>query len=164
MPGVNSREPRDVNFYGLPNVAPAKYLIISRPPLPLPPILDGLMNQLQPLVEHFQKLTSSKPPPINAVLVNRYCNGQDSMGMHADNYYGMGSVPFIVSLSFGGARTFNLQSRNGQFSIACELKSGSVLFMYGRKLQVEWKHGVFKCNSSLEERWNLSFRNHIVLT
>jgi alkylated DNA repair dioxygenase AlkB len=158
--GVNVREPRDVNFYGLSNVLPIRYLHLSREPQLLPPILMEIMSGLQPLVAHFEKKTLCRTPNINAVLINRYHNGLDSMGMHNDNYSAMGAVPFIVSVSFGAMRAFKLESNDGNISISCKLTSGSVLLMYGKKIQQNWKHGMGKDKSSKTERWNLSFRHH----
>lgn len=92
----------------------------------------------------------------NAALVNLYVNGSHSVGWHADDEPGVGSV--IASVSLGATRTFRLR-RNADTSdqIAVELVDGSLLVMAG-DTQREWKHSLPKRKNVREPRINVTFR------
>ena len=47
----------------------------------------------------------------NAVLLNLYRDGRDSMGMHSDDEPELGRDPVVASLSLGQPRTFVLQPK-----------------------------------------------------
>ena len=70
----------------------------------------------------------------NYCLLNRYRNGQDSMGMHADDEPEMGDV--IGSLSLGA----------------------TTLMIMAGTMQQHWKHEIPKTNENVGERINLTFR------
>ena len=91
----------------------------------------------------------------NSVLVNRYNDNKQSIGMHADNEPELGDNPYIFSLSFGASRTFSMQGNNQEISIP--LHSGTALSMYG-STQTYWKHGIHKSKSTCKARINVTFR------
>jgi alkylated DNA repair dioxygenase AlkB len=93
----------------------------------------------------------------NSVLLNRYRDGRDSMGMHSDDEPELGDQPVIASLSFGTTRTFILRHKRNKKTVRLELEDGSLLLMSGR-LQENWLHGINKSARSLGERLNLTFR------
>jgi alkylated DNA repair dioxygenase AlkB len=93
----------------------------------------------------------------NSVLLNRYRNGRDSMGMHSDDEAELGDAPSIASLSFGSTRTFILRHKNNKQTIRLDLDDGSLLLMSGQ-LQKHWLHGINKSTRPLGERLNLTFR------
>ncbi|KVW27304.1 2OG-Fe(II) oxygenase [Burkholderia ubonensis] len=93
----------------------------------------------------------------NSVLLNRYRNGQDSMGWHADNEPELGDAPVIASVSLGAMRVFDLRHRASGVTHAYRLTHGSLLVMRGRT-QAEWQHRVPKAPSVQGERVNLTFR------
>ncbi len=93
----------------------------------------------------------------NSVLLNRYRNGQDSMGWHADNEPELGDAPVIASVSLGATRVFDLRHRATGVTHAYRLAHGSLLVMRGRT-QAEWQHRVPKAPSVQGERINLTFR------
>jgi alkylated DNA repair dioxygenase AlkB len=93
----------------------------------------------------------------NSVLLNRYRNGRDSMGMHSDDEAELGDDPSIASLSFGTTRTFVLRHKNNKQTIRLDLEDGSLLLMSGQ-LQKHWLHGINKSARPLGERVNLTFR------
>ena len=95
--------------------------------------------------------------PFNSVLLNRYRNGRDSMGMHSDDEAELGDAPSIASLSFGTTRTFVLRHKNNKQTIRIDLEDGSLLLMSGQ-LQKHWLHGINKSGRPLGERLNLTFR------
>jgi alkylated DNA repair dioxygenase AlkB len=93
----------------------------------------------------------------NSVLLNRYRDGRDSMGMHSDDEPELGDEPVIASLSFGTTRTFILRHKRNKQTLRLELEDGSLLLMSGR-LQENWVHGINKSSRPLGERLNLTFR------
>ncbi len=60
---------------------------------------------LRPLVD------SAAGCSFNAVLLNLYRDGRDSMGMHSDDEPELGRDPVVASLSLGQPRTFVLQPK-----------------------------------------------------
>ena len=93
----------------------------------------------------------------NSVLLNRYRDGRDSMGMHSDDEPELGEQPVIASLSFGTTRTFILRHKRNKQTVRLPLEDGSLLVMGGR-LQEHWLHGINKSARPLGERLNLTFR------
>ncbi|RQS62257.1 alpha-ketoglutarate-dependent dioxygenase AlkB [Burkholderia sp. Bp8963] len=94
----------------------------------------------------------------NSVLLNRYRNGQDSMGWHADNEPVLGDTPVIASVSLGAMRVFDLRHRATGVTHAYRLTHGSLLVMRGRT-QAEWQHRVPRAPAVQGERINLTFRH-----
>ncbi|HDR9767419.1 TPA: alpha-ketoglutarate-dependent dioxygenase AlkB [Burkholderia cepacia ATCC 25416] len=93
----------------------------------------------------------------NSVLLNRYRNGLDSLGWHADNEPELGDAPVIASVSLGAMRVFDLRHRATGVTHAYRLVHGSLLVMRGRT-QAEWQHRVPKAPGVQGERVNLTFR------
>jgi alkylated DNA repair dioxygenase AlkB len=60
----------------------------------------------------------------NAVLLNLYRNGSDSVCWHSDNEAGLGDCPTIASLSLGATRRFQFRHRRTTETIALELSEG----------------------------------------
>ncbi|MFC5510877.1 alpha-ketoglutarate-dependent dioxygenase AlkB family protein [Massilia jejuensis] len=93
----------------------------------------------------------------NSVLLNRYRNERDSMGMHSDDEPELGAEPVIASLSYGTTRTFILRHKRNKQTLRLPLEDGSLLLMSGQ-LQRHWVHGINKSTRPLGERLNLTFR------
>ena len=95
----------------------------------------------------------------NSVLCNRYRDGRDSMGWHADNEAELGLNPSIASVSLGATRRFLLRPRQAPHRPKLEwlLESGSLLIMEG-DLQHHWQHQLPKALRVRQPRINLTFR------
>jgi alkylated DNA repair dioxygenase AlkB len=92
------------------------------------------------------------------VLLNRYRNGQDSNGWHADNEKELGTNPVIASISLGAARAFHLQHNSiKEARLKLTLEHGSLLLMKGTT-QHYWKHQIPKTAKTVDQRVNLTFR------
>lgn len=96
----------------------------------------------------------------NAVLLNFYRNGDDSVAWHSDDEAALGSAPIIASLSLGAARRFELKPRgnaapSGKRTL--ELEHGSLVVM-GPGLQQHWQHRLPKQPQIAQSRINLTFR------
>ena len=95
----------------------------------------------------------------NAVMLNCYRDGQDSMGWHSDDEAELGQNPVIASVSLGANRRFSLKrrGRKEQAPVYLEPAHGSLIVMSGA-LQHHWQHAVPKTRKQLSERVNLTFR------
>jgi len=110
------------------------------------------------LLELKSKIEAVCNKSFNSVLVNRYRNGCDGVGWHADDEKELGTNPVIASLSFGQERSFQLKHRrNKSLKKNLLLGHGSLLIMQGQT-QHHWLHQVAKSKRQLNERINLTFR------
>lgn len=94
-------------------------------------------------------------PSFNYCLLNRYRDGQDSMGWHADNEPQMGNI--IGSVSLGAARKFRIRHNASRRTQDFVLTNGSLLTMAG-SMQEHWQHEVPKTKRPVGQRINLTYR------
>lgn len=130
-----------------------RYSGVVHSPLPWTAELSALREQLQQTVGC----------PFNSVLVNRYRDGQDSMGWHADDEPELGPEPVIASISLGATRTLHFRARHGDAKLALDLAHGSLLLMSGTTQQ-QYLHAIHKSRRPLGERINLTFRQIATLS
>lgn len=95
--------------------------------------------------------------PFNAVLVNRYRDGNDSVGWHADDERDLGANPVIASLSLGAQRTFWFREKTTNKVESVTLANGSLLLMQP-PFQRQYEHAVLAEPDIRGERINLTFR------
>ena len=97
----------------------------------------------------------------NSCLFNYYESREDTVPWHADDESIFGESPFIVSVSFGGVRTFEVAEyvigREIETQFSFNLNHGSVIVMSG-DMQSFYKHRVPATVESVEPRFNLTFR------
>lgn len=93
----------------------------------------------------------------NCVLLNWYRDGQDSMGLHADDEPELGPNPVIASVSLGQARPFIFKHKHQGTRSVLPLEHGSLLVMAG-ETQQHYHHGIAKTTRSIGDRINLTFR------
>jgi alkylated DNA repair dioxygenase AlkB len=104
-----------------------------------------------------ERLNAALGTQFNSVLANRYRDGRDSMGWHADDEPELGAQPVIASLSLGAPRRFLLRSRDRRQRAELLLTHGALLVMQGQT-QVRTQHSLPKSPGTLGERINLTFR------
>jgi alkylated DNA repair dioxygenase AlkB len=145
--GREFMQPRLVAWFGDPE-ASYTYSGLKLSPEPWPARLAALRG----LVER------DAEAPFNSVLCNLYRDGNDSMGMHADDERELGPNPVIASVSLGATRRFALRhgKKPGE-RLDLDLSGGSLLVMSGTT-QHFWRHGVPKQRAIAESRINLTFR------
>jgi alkylated DNA repair dioxygenase AlkB len=127
---------------------------------------SGLSQRIEPwnpavlaLIERLQHLCGWR---FNAVLLNLYRDGRDSMGWHADNEPELEAAAPIASLSLGASRSFRLRPAS---DLACtaeaprqlELAHGDLLLM-DPPTQQHWQHSLPRRLRVLQPRINLTFR------
>ncbi len=124
------------------------YSGLALSPTPLPPSLDQLRARLQAAT----RLT------FNSVLANRYRDGRDKMGWHADDELELGDEIHIASISLGASRTFRLRAKEGgRRGLDIELAHGSLLVMR-HPTQRHWEHCLPARAGVRNPRVNLTFR------
>ena len=109
------------------------------------------------LVTLRERLQAACGARFNSVLANRYRDGRDSMGWHADDEAELGERPLIVSISLGAARVFQFRPRGGGPTQSVTLTHGSLLLM-GGETQRLYVHALPKTAREVGERINLTFR------
>lgn len=145
--GREMLQPRLHAWYGDPD-AVYTYSGLRNLPLPWTPLLA----ELRAMVE------GAAGARFNAVLLNHYRDGRDSMGMHSDDEPELGPKPVIASLSLGATRTFILRHRQDKVlkPVRVALGNGDLLVMRG-ETQSNWAHGINK-QAQAGARLNLTFR------
>jgi alkylated DNA repair dioxygenase AlkB len=97
--------------------------------------------------------------PFNHVLLNRYRDGRDNMGLHADDEPELGPDPVVATLSLGATRRLTLvprRPRDGERR-SLALPAGSLLVM-GGACQRRFRHGIPREPPVTSERVSLTFR------
>ena len=139
--------PRLVAFYGDPE---RRYSYSENP--------HTALNWTAELTGLKQRIENAHAQRYNAVLLNYYRDGQDTIGWHADDEAELGERPTIASLSLGAARDMHFRSRSGDHRpIHLNLPSGSLLLMRG-DTQHYWQHHLPRRARCTEPRINLTFR------
>ncbi len=115
------------------------------------------LEWIPPLVALKHRLEATCEASFNSALLNRYRDGRDSMGWHADNERELGINPAIASVSLGSARRFRLKHLQTGETLEFDLSHGSLLLMAGTT-QHHWQHAVPKSTRSVGERINVTFR------
>jgi alkylated DNA repair dioxygenase AlkB len=94
----------------------------------------------------------------NSLLLNRYRDGADRMGWHADDEPELDDQAPIVSLSLGAARDLRFRPRRGgEAPFAINLADGDLLVM-DPPSQRHWQHALPPRARVRQERINLTFR------
>lgn len=112
----------------------------------------------EPLARMRERLNNQLGCKFNAVLVNYYRNGLDSMGWHADDEPELGAQPTIASLSLGALRKFKLRHKHSRVVTDVPLRHGSLLIMKGQSQQ-RFEHSLPKQRKVTQGRINLTFRH-----
>lgn len=130
-----------------------RYSGLDNVPEPWSPAAEQLRRQLQ-------TFTGWR---FNSLLLNRYRDGRDAMGWHADDEPELDPSAPIASLSFGVPRDFRLRPRpSSRQPAGCdpfnlELAHGDLLLMEP-PTQLWWQHAVPRRLRVRGERLNLTFR------
>ena len=110
------------------------------------------------LAELRDRCAEAAEAAFDSVLVNRYRDGDDAVGWHADDEPELGRQPVIGSLSLGATRRFRLRRRDGCHDpFAIDLEHGDLLVMRGSTQEL-WEHCRTRTARPVGERVNLTFR------
>lgn len=117
-------------------------------------IAQGWLPELLVLKDRLEQLSGHT---WNSLLLNYYRDGQDSIGMHADDEPELGPLPVVGSISFGASRHFVLRHVDGATRQSFPLGGGAALIMAGT-CQQYYRHGIAKTKKPVGARINLTFR------
>jgi alkylated DNA repair dioxygenase AlkB len=109
------------------------------------------------LLDTKHRVEAAAGTAFNSLLLNRYRNGQDSIGFHSDAEPELGPEPIVATLSLGAVRKLVLKHRGRNEVYTCPLAHGSLLVLGGNS-QHEWVHGVPKTQTAVGERISLTYR------
>ena len=93
----------------------------------------------------------------NHVVVNRYLNGNDHIGLHRDKVKDFKPNAPVCTVSLGGTRTFVLKDDTTNEKEEIELTHGS-LFILGAETNAKAKHSIRKTAKACEPRISLTYR------
>ena len=108
-----------------------------------------------PLREATETIGREVGASFNFVLANRYRDGSDAVGWHADDERGI--APVIASVSLGAERAFRVRPREGGGSTAVLLAHGDLVLMWGR-CQRDFRHALPRTRARVGVRVNLTLR------
>lgn len=115
---------------------------------------QGWPDWLLPVKQQVEAIAGA---PFNSLLLNRYRDGADSIGFHADAEPELGTNPIIATLSLGAERDFILKHQRNNERLSYRLLHGSLLVMGGSG-QHNWLHSVPKTKTPVDERISLTYR------
>jgi alkylated DNA repair dioxygenase AlkB len=145
--GQVHKQPRLTALYGDPDTS-YRYSGITLESVPWIPALLKIK-------ERIEQVSNAS---FNSVLLNRYRNGSDSMGWHADDEPELGRNPIIGSVSLGENRALQMKHKSDKSSRRnIPLTHGSFLLMQGA-VQHHWLHQIAKSKRQMGERINLTYR------
>lgn len=146
--GKEVKQPRLISWAG---ELPYRYSGQTLEPRPLSPALEEIRK----------RVSEAAGVDFNHLLLNRYRDGRDHMGMHADDERELGKNPVIAAVSLGAPRRFLISSKNRKIKRRTKimLEHGSLMVM-GGAIQHRWRHGVPKLGKTQTsgDRINLTFR------
>ena len=117
---------------------------------PMPPNLSELL-------EIINNMFSAK---FNGILVNRYENGEDSIGAHSDDERFLDPAG-VVCVSWGESRTFRIRNKQTkQIEKDIPTESGRIMIMAG-EFQKEFTHEIPMEKKKKKARVSFTFRNHL---
>lgn len=123
---------------------------------------SGLQQQIHPWTRELEQLRELLHHQLgvrfNSLLLNRYRDGADRMGWHADDEPELDDQAPIASLSLGVARDLRFRPRRGpEPAFALNLGDGDLLVM-DPPSQRHWQHALPPRARVVAERVNLTFR------
>lgn len=106
-----------------------------------------------------EKVEKETGLPFNAVLLNLYRNGGDSVAWHSDKEHRIGKNPNIASLTFGQTRPFRFRHKTDKSlpHLEIPLHHGTLLLISGTT-NTFWEHHIPKSAKDMLPRINLTFR------
>lgn len=146
MYGRTTQLPRSVTWIADDQLSYG-YSGISTEPMPWPAFLMPTRFEIETRTGY----------PFNSVLVNRYQDGNDTVGWHSDDEPELGATPTIASLSLGATRRFLMRDVVARTKYEWNLGHGDLLIMSG-SCQLEFEHSVPRAKRVAESRVNLTFR------
>ena len=146
--GKTHKTPRTIAFFS-DTVTGYKYSrhIVPAHPMPL---------HMKQLMMYVNQLFGAE---FNAVLVNHYEDGSETIGRHRDDEKGIKKAG-VVAMSLGAERCMTFRDSSGQVIADVPLVSGTLLQMSGAAFQALLTHEINKESKVTASRVSLTFREH----
>ncbi len=154
-----SWEARSINLFGKSVMQPRLITWVGSVPYRYSGLELPARQEPDCLAEVSEQVRALAGVPFNHTLLNRYRDGHDYMGWHADNERELGRDPTIACLSLGASRTLSFKPRgdNEGHALALELADGDLLIMSGT-IQHDFVHCLPKRKRVTDERISLTYR------
>lgn len=111
-----------------------------------------------PLADMLQRVQRAAPADYNAVGLNLYRDGRDSVAMHNDKLHTIGPGKPIALVSLGNPRRMRIRAKTGKrVGIDLVLEPGSLLVM-SHASQLTHEHGIPKTVRPVGPRMSVVFR------
>jgi len=114
----------------------------------------------KPLFWLKQRIEAQTALSFNSTLLNRYNDGNDKMGWHADDEPELGDAPAVAIVSLGETRDIQFRQGKSGSALTLPLGSGSLLLMKPG-MQSQFQHQIPARKLSRSPRISLTFRNLI---
>ncbi len=94
----------------------------------------------------------------NHLVVNRYKNGSDHIGLHQDKVKDFVEDSNVLTVSFKGTRKFRIKNMKSNEIEDFQITHGS-LFILGSQTNSNCKHSIVKTSTNCDERISLTYRS-----
>ena len=147
-------QPRDVGFFS----DESRGYFYSRRVMHAQPLTPALKEILALINAKFDA-------EFNGLLVNRYNNGKDSVGAHADSEAALDPKSGVVAITWGAERKFRIRGKTpgkaGPILKDVKTRHGYALQMKGERFQKDLTHEVVAEAKIQGERVSITARRHV---
>lgn len=150
--GVEHMTPRKIGFFS--NESKGYYYSGNLLPATK---LDNFLF-LQNILEQVNNITNSD---FNAILINRYCDGDDYIGPHSDDEKSLANNG-VVTLSFGQERIFRIKDKKTKTKIMDVIVKDCDMYHMTGEFQKHFTHEIPKQKGAKDVRISLTFRKHLI--
>jgi len=96
----------------------------------------------------------------NGILVNKYIDGNDTIGRHSDDEALLDMNVGVIAISFGAVRTFRIRNKiTNQIEVDIPTNNDQIIQMSG-DFQKEFTHEIPVQKRITQPRFSLTFRRH----
>ena len=125
---------------------------------------SGQLAKASPIEPHLQdllnKINIKFGSTFNGVLVNKYIDGNNSIGAHSDSEISLDPIG-VVALSYGAVRKFRIRDKfTKKIVIDIPTQSGHIIHM-GGSFQKEYTHEIPVEKKIKDIRYSFTFRKHM---
>lgn len=117
-----------------------------------------LTPSLHDLLAYINQLFSAQ---FNGILINKYENGNETIGKHSDDESALDPSAGVVSLSVGAVRKFRIRHKNtGAVAMDIPTDPSKIIQMHG-DFQKEFTHEIPTEKRVILPRYSFTFRKHL---
>jgi alkylated DNA repair dioxygenase AlkB len=96
----------------------------------------------------------------NGILINKYENGEETIGKHSDDESSLDRTAGVVSISVGAVRKFRIRNKKtGEIVADVPTEANKIIQMYG-DFQKEFTHEIPIEKRIRDTRYSFTFRKH----